>query len=131
LFPLTLPLFFHSKTHAISEYEEDEYSSLESCIDDEFVDHHNNAGLNQDLNRSPSHPNSEVVCIRLSPLVVIAYTYTEKVFATESIRDVNVDPIPVNPWGIPLLGYEYVTKIVPMDMDMGQNLHPLSKRVWV
>ncbi|PWZ17181.1 hypothetical protein Zm00014a_024403 [Zea mays] len=50
-------------THAISEYEEDEYSSLESCIDDEFVDHHNNAGLNQDLNRSPSHPNSEVLCI--------------------------------------------------------------------
>jgi hypothetical protein len=46
-------------------------------------------------------------------------------------RDVNGDPIPANPWGIPLLGYGYETKIVPMCMDMGQNLHPLGKRVWV
>jgi hypothetical protein len=46
-------------------------------------------------------------------------------------RDVNGDPIPANPWGIPLLGYGYGTKIVPMGMDMGQNLHPLGKRVWV
>jgi hypothetical protein len=46
-------------------------------------------------------------------------------------RDVNEDPIPANPWGIPLLGYGYGTKIVPMGMDMGQNLHPLGKRVWV
>jgi hypothetical protein len=30
-----------------------------------------------------------------------------------------------------LLGYGYETKIVPMSMDMGQNLHPLGKRVWV
>ena len=44
-------------------------------------------------------------------------------------RDVNGDPIPANPWGIPLLGYGYGTKIVPMGMDMGQNLHPLGKRV--
>jgi hypothetical protein len=27
--------------------------------------------------------------------------------------------------------YGYGTKIVPMGMDMGQNLHPLGKRVWV
>jgi hypothetical protein len=40
-------------------------------------------------------------------------------------RDVNGDLIPANPWGIPLLGYGYGTKIVPMGMDMGQNLHPL------
>jgi hypothetical protein len=46
-------------------------------------------------------------------------------------RDVNGDPIPDNPWGIPLLGYGYGTKIIPMGMDMGQNLHPLGKRVWV
>jgi hypothetical protein len=46
-------------------------------------------------------------------------------------RGVNGDPIPANPWGIPLLGYGYGTKIVPMGMDMGQNLHPLGKRVWV
>jgi hypothetical protein len=46
-------------------------------------------------------------------------------------RDVNGDPIPANPWRIPLLGYGYGTKIVPMGMDMGQNLHPLGKRVWV
>jgi hypothetical protein len=46
-------------------------------------------------------------------------------------RDVNWDPIPTNPWGISLLGYGYGTKIVPMGMDMGQNLHPLGKRVWV
>jgi hypothetical protein len=50
---------------------------------------------------------------------------------TRVIRDVNGDPIPDNPWGIPLLGYGYGTKIVPMGMDMGQNLHPLGKRVWV
>jgi hypothetical protein len=50
---------------------------------------------------------------------------------TTTSRDVNGDPIPDNPWGIPLLGYGYVTKIVPMGMDMGQNLHPLGKRVWV
>jgi hypothetical protein len=48
-----------------------------------------------------------------------------------STRDVNGDPIPANPWGIPLLGYGYGTKIVPMGMDMGQNLHSLGKRVWV
>jgi hypothetical protein len=47
------------------------------------------------------------------------------------IRDVNGDPIPANPWGIPLLGYGYETKIVSMGMDMGQNIHPLGKRVWV
>jgi hypothetical protein len=46
-------------------------------------------------------------------------------------RYVNGDPILANPWGIPLLGYEYGTKNVPMGMDMGQNLHPLGKRVWV
>jgi hypothetical protein len=46
-------------------------------------------------------------------------------------RDVNGDPISANPWGIPLLGYRYETKIVPMGMDMRQNLHPLGKRVWV
>jgi hypothetical protein len=46
-------------------------------------------------------------------------------------RDVNGNPIPANPWGIPLLGYGYGTKIIPMGMDMGQNLHPLGKRVWV
>jgi hypothetical protein len=46
-------------------------------------------------------------------------------------RDVNRDPIPDNPWGIPLLGYGYETKIDPMGMDMGQNLHPSGKRVWV
>jgi hypothetical protein len=46
-------------------------------------------------------------------------------------RDVNGDPIPAIPWGIPLLEYEYGTKIVPMGMDMGQNLHPLGKQVWV
>jgi hypothetical protein len=46
-------------------------------------------------------------------------------------RDVNGDPIPDNPWGISLLGYGYGTKIVPMGMDMGQNLHLLGKRVWV
>jgi hypothetical protein len=28
-------------------------------------------------------------------------------------RDVNGDPIPDNPWGIPLLWYGYWTKIVP------------------
>jgi hypothetical protein len=44
-------------------------------------------------------------------------------------RDVNGEPIPVNPWGIPLLGYGYGTKIVPMGMNMTQNLHPLGKRV--
>jgi hypothetical protein len=43
-------------------------------------------------------------------------------------RDVNGDPIPANPWRIPLLGYGYGTKIVPMGMDMVQNLHPLGKR---
>jgi hypothetical protein len=32
-------------------------------------------------------------------------------------RDVNGDPIPINPWGIPLLGYGYETKIVPMSID--------------
>jgi hypothetical protein len=53
------------------------------------------------------------------------------VSARASTRDVNGDPIPDNPWGIPLLGYGYGTKIVPMGMDMGQNLHPLGKRVWV
>jgi hypothetical protein len=46
-------------------------------------------------------------------------------------RDVNGDPIPANPWGIPLLGYGYEKKIVPMGMDMGQNLYPFGKRVWV
>jgi hypothetical protein len=46
-------------------------------------------------------------------------------------RDVNGDPIPDNLWGIPLLGYGYETKIVPMGMDMGQNIHPLGKRIWV
>jgi hypothetical protein len=46
-------------------------------------------------------------------------------------RDVNGDPIPANPWGIPLLGYGYGTKFVPMGMHMGQILHPLGKRVWV
>jgi hypothetical protein len=46
-------------------------------------------------------------------------------------RDVNGDPIPDNPWRIPLLGYGYGTKIVPMGMDMGRNLYPLGKRVWV
>jgi hypothetical protein len=46
-------------------------------------------------------------------------------------RDVNGDPIPANPWGIPLLGYGYETKNVTMGMDMGQNFHPLGKRVWV
>jgi hypothetical protein len=46
------------------------------------------------------------------------------------IRDVNGDPIPSNPLGSPLLGYGYGTKIVPMGMDTGQNLHPLGKRVW-
>jgi hypothetical protein len=30
-------------------------------------------------------------------------------------------------WGIPLVEYGYVTKIVPMGMDMRQNLHPLGK----
>jgi hypothetical protein len=50
---------------------------------------------------------------------------------TTMARDVNGDPIPANPWGIPLLGYGYGTKIVPMGMNMGQNLHPLGKRVWV
>jgi hypothetical protein len=29
-------------------------------------------------------------------------------------RDVNGDPIPDNPWGIPLLGYEYGTKSPPI-----------------
>jgi hypothetical protein len=47
------------------------------------------------------------------------------------VRDVNGDPIPANPWRIPLLGYGYETRIVPMGMDMEQNLHPLGKRVWV
>jgi hypothetical protein len=61
---------------------------------------------------------------------------SEAALSTEDIkdpsaRDVNGDPIPANPWGIPLLGYGYGTKIVPMGMDMGQNLHPLGKRVWV
>jgi hypothetical protein len=51
--------------------------------------------------------------------------------STHEPRDVNGDPIPDNPWGIPLLGYGYGTKIVPMGMDMGQNLHPLGKWVWV
>jgi hypothetical protein len=46
-------------------------------------------------------------------------------------RDVNEDPIRVNPWGIPLLGYGYETKFIPMDMDMRQNLHSLDKRIWV
>jgi hypothetical protein len=46
-------------------------------------------------------------------------------------RDVNGDPIPANPWGISLLRYEYVTKIVPIGIDMRQNLHPLGKRVWI
>jgi hypothetical protein len=46
-------------------------------------------------------------------------------------RDVNEDPISTNPWGIPLLGYGYETKIIPMGINMGQNLHPLDKRVWV
>jgi hypothetical protein len=53
------------------------------------------------------------------------------VFLNTQDRDVNGDPIPDNPWGIPLLGYWYGTKIIPMGMDMGQNLHPLGKRVWV
>jgi hypothetical protein len=44
-------------------------------------------------------------------------------------RDINGDPIPANPWGIPLLVYVYGKKIVPMCMDMGQNLYPLGKRV--
>jgi hypothetical protein len=44
-------------------------------------------------------------------------------------RDVNRDPVPANPWGIPLLRYGYETKIVPIGMDMGQNLHPLGKYV--
>jgi hypothetical protein len=52
-------------------------------------------------------------------------------WASPGYRDVNGDPIPANPWEIPLLGYGYGTKIVPMGMDMGQNLHPLGKRVWV
>jgi hypothetical protein len=52
-------------------------------------------------------------------------------FSFPAGRDVNGDPIPDNPLGIPLLGYGYETKIVPMGMDMGQNLHPLGKRVWV
>jgi hypothetical protein len=47
------------------------------------------------------------------------------------LRDVNGDPIPVNLWEIPLIGYGYGTKIVPMGMYMGQNLQPLGKRVWV
>jgi hypothetical protein len=51
--------------------------------------------------------------------------------STIAPRDVNGDPIPANPWGIPLLGYGYETKIVSMGMDMGQNIHPLGKRVWV
>jgi hypothetical protein len=46
-------------------------------------------------------------------------------------KDVNGDQIPANPWGISLLGYGYGTKIIPMSIDMGQNLHPLGKRVWV
>jgi hypothetical protein len=46
-------------------------------------------------------------------------------------RDVNGDPMPTNPWGIPLLGYGYGTKIVLKGMDMGQNLHTLGKRVRV
>jgi hypothetical protein len=51
--------------------------------------------------------------------------------AKAQARDVNGDPIPDNPWGIPLLGYGYGTKIIPMGMDIGQNLYPLGKRVWV
>ena len=39
-----------------------------------------------------------------------------------TFRDVNGDPIPANPWRIPLLGYGYGTKNVLMGMDMGQNL---------
>jgi hypothetical protein len=63
---------------------------------------------------------------RLRPRVASATSTT-----TAAVRDVNGDPIPANPWGIPLLGYVYGTKIVPMGTDMGQNLHPLGKWVWV
>jgi hypothetical protein len=62
------------------------------------------------------------------------HSYVEQVLGsrfhkTISTRDVIGDPIPANPWGITLLGYGYETKIVPMVMDMKQNLHSLVKRV--
>jgi hypothetical protein len=46
-------------------------------------------------------------------------------------RDVNGDPISVNPWGISLLGYGYMTKIILIGMNMGQNHYPLGKRIWI
>jgi hypothetical protein len=39
--------------------------------------------------------------------------------------------MPSNPSGIPLLGLGYETNIIPMGINMGQNPHPLGKRVWV
>jgi hypothetical protein len=59
----------------------------------------------------------------------MAYHHLRKGQVLIAVRDVNGDPISTNPWGIPLLWYEYGKKIVPMGMDMGQNLHPLGKRV--
>jgi hypothetical protein len=53
------------------------------------------------------------------------------IFQSLLARDVNGDPISNNPWGIPLLVYMYGIKIIPIGIDMGQNLHPLGKRVWV
>jgi hypothetical protein len=62
---------------------------------------------------------------------VLAFRSSKTRWERVGSRDVNGDPIPANPWGILLLGYGYETKIVPMGMDMGQNLYPLGKRVWV
>jgi hypothetical protein len=36
-------------------------------------------------------------------------------------RYVNGDPIPANPWGIPLLGYGYGTKFVPTGMALQES----------
>jgi hypothetical protein len=69
----------------------------------------------------------EYVGTRMSELAHPVFSGHQYVLA----RDVNGDPIADNPWEIPLLGYGYETKIVPMGIDMGQNLHSLGKRVWV
>jgi hypothetical protein len=71
------------------------------------------------------------LCYEMTSLTAFETGALSPCFVLVGVRDVNGDPIPANPWGIPLLGYGYETKIVPMGMDMGQNLHPLGKRVWV
>jgi hypothetical protein len=70
-----------------------------------------------------------IFCLRVVLCSLLTVSSILKTGLKAWSRDVNGDPIPANSWGIPLLGYGYKTKIVPMSMDIGQNLHPLGKQI--